>query len=326
MAKNPKEEKAKKAPKADKAKKVKKTEDTELPDNLLPQNILPMGERVEENKNIYISQRTYKRIRKFTKNKLSNESGGMLIGRVVEEMGKTNIIISGFVEAKYCEATPTTLKFTHETWEYVHSQIDSRYKGRKIVGWIHTHPDFGIFLSEYDKFIHENFFSEAHQVAYVIDPIQKIEGFYFWINGALERCKGFYIFDKTGVPIDIETPGDEPEETKRGSVFSFKNILIALLSVAVAFLIFANISANKQIKQLQTQQDNLVNSANQALAMIQQEVWQQSAEMQELRDILTEAGIIVEPTVPETTDETTGQTTDETTGETTSNEGGAVNE
>jgi proteasome lid subunit RPN8/RPN11 len=151
MAKNPKEEKAKKAPKADKAKKVKKTEETELPDNLLPQNILPMGERVEENKNIYISQRTYKRIRKFTKNKLTNESGGMLIGRVVEEMGKTNIIINGFVEAKYCEATPTTLKFTHETWEYVHSQIDSRYKGRKIVGWIHTHPDFGIFLSEYDK-------------------------------------------------------------------------------------------------------------------------------------------------------------------------------
>ena len=60
------------------------------------------------------------------------------------------------------------------------------------MGWIHTHPNFGIFLSEYDRFVHENFFSEEYQVAYVVDPIQSIEGFYFWINSKLEKCKGFY--------------------------------------------------------------------------------------------------------------------------------------
>ena len=138
---------------AKKAKKQnKKAPVNELPENMLPQNILPMGERVEENKNIYISQAVYKEIHKFTKNKTTNESGGMLVGTVIEEFGKTNIVISGFVEAKFCEATPTTLKFTHETWEFVHKEIEKKHKGKKIVGWIHTHPDFGIFLSEYDKF------------------------------------------------------------------------------------------------------------------------------------------------------------------------------
>ena len=232
---------------AKKAKKQnKKAPVSELPENMLPQNILPMGERVEENKNIYISQAVYKEIHKFTKNKTTNESGGMLVGTIIEEFGKTNIVISGFVEAKFCEATPTTLKFTHETWEFVHKEIEKKHKGKKIVGWIHTHPDFGIFLSEYDKFIHQNFFSEAYQIAYVVDPIQDIEGFYFWINGNIEKCKGFYIYDKTGTQITVDAGKDETSEEKAPEpLFSIKNILIAILSVAVIFLIFSNISSNR---------------------------------------------------------------------------------
>ena len=178
-----------------KKSRAKRSAVADLPDNMLPQNIIAVGDHVEENKNIYISQSVYKEIHKFTKNKTTNESGGMLVGSVIDEFGKTNIVISGFVEAKFCEATPTTLKFTHETWEYVHKEIERKHNGKKIVGWIHTHPDFGIFLSEYDKFIQQNFFSEDHQIAYVVDPIQHIEGFYFWINGNIEKCKGFYIYD-----------------------------------------------------------------------------------------------------------------------------------
>lgn len=328
---------------AKKAKKqTKKAPVNELPENMLPQNILPMGERVEENKNIYISQAVYKEIHKFTKNKTTNESGGMLIGTIIEEFNKTNIVISGFVEAKFCEATPTTLKFTHETWEFVHKEIEKKHKGKKIVGWIHTHPDFGIFLSEYDKFIHQNFFSEAYQVAYVVDPIQNIEGFYFWINGNIEKCKGFYIYDKTGTQITVDTGKDEISEEKAPKpLFSIKNILISILSVAVIFLIFSNISSNKQLgklekeqEKLETQQVTLTNNANQALMQMQQLIAAQDTEIEELREILKEAGIIVEPETPvepeddtttdagtENTEQgTTDTTTDVTTSETTSEE------
>lgn len=327
---------------AKKAKKqTKKAPVNELPENMLPQNILPMGERVEENKNIYISQAVYKEIHKFTKNKTTNESGGMLVGTIIEEFGKTNIIISGFVEAKFCEATPTTLKFTHETWEFVHKEIEKKHKGKKIVGWIHTHPDFGIFLSEYDKFIHQNFFSEAYQVAYVVDPIQDIEGFYFWINGNIERCKGFYIYDKTGTQITVDTGKDETSEEKAPEpLFSIKNILIAILSVAVIFLIFSNISSNKQLEKLEKEQEKLeiqqltlTNSANQALMQMGQLISAQNTEIEELREILKEAGIIVEPETPvvpdedtttetgtENTEQGTTDTTDVNTGETTGEE------
>ena len=223
-----------------------------------------------------------------------------MVGSVIDEFGKTNIVISGFVEAKFCEATPTTLKFTHETWEYVHKEIERKHNGKKIVGWIHTHPDFGIFLSEYDKFIQQNFFSEDHQIAYVVDPIQHIEGFYFWINGNIEKCKGFYIYDKTGVEITVGPEKEIQDSESKSSMFSFKNILLAILSVAVVLLVFANISTNSKLKEIEKQQITLTNSANQSLAAMQQQIWSQSVEIQELQSVLKEAGIIVEPTEPET--------------------------
>ena len=275
-------------------KNNKKALQPELTENMLPQNILPIGDRVEENKNIYILQSVYKEIHKFTQNKTTNESGGMLVGTILEEFGKTNIIISGFVEAKYCEATPTTLKFTHETWEYVHKEIEKKHPGKKIVGWIHTHPDFGIFLSEYDKFIHQNFFNEDYQVAYVVDPIQKIEGFYFWINEKIEKCKGFYIYDKTGAKITVDADKEEVTVAKESSIFSIRNVLIAVLAVAVMLLTFSNISTNQKLSKLEEQQKTLAESANQSLSYMQQLIWSQADEIQKLKNALTEAGIVVE--------------------------------
>ena len=280
----------------------KKALQPELTENMLPQNILPIGDRVEENKNIYILQSVYKEIHKFTQDKITNESGGMLVGTVLEEFGKTNIIISGFVEAKYCEATPTTLKFTHETWEYVHKEIEKKHPGKKIVGWIHTHPDFGIFLSEYDKFIHQNFFNEDYQVAYVVDPIQKIEGFYFWINEKIEKCKGFYIYDKTGAKITVGADKEEAAVAKESGIFSIRSVLIAVLAVAVILLTFSNISTNQKLSKLEEQQKTLGESANQSLSYMQQLIWSQADEIQKLKNALTEAGIVVESSATEPQD------------------------
>lgn len=264
-------------------KKSSKKDIVEQFDNMLPQNILPIGEKVEEDKRIYISQKVYKEIHKFTKDKTTNESGGMLIGTVIEEFGETNIAINGFIEAKYSEGTPTTLKFTHETWDYVHKEMERKYQTQKIVGWIHTHPDFGIFLSEYDKFIQENFFKEDSQIAYVVDPIQGIEGFYFWINGRIERCKGFYIFDKTGVKITIDT-GHEEDDVQRAepSPFSFKNILLGILSAAIVILLIMNISLNNKVKEIDSQQRTLTDSANTSLYMMQQQIAALSSKIDEL--------------------------------------------
>ncbi len=214
-----------------KKKRNKKVEN----EAVLPQNILPVGERVLDNKNIYIHQSTYAKIHRFAANKTENEHGGILVGRVVNEMGKENTIIEGFIEAKYNEATPTTLTFTHQTWEYFHSEIEKKYKDAKIVGWIHTHPNFGIFLSENDRFIQQNFFTDKNQVAYVVDPIQSDEGFFFWVDNKLELCPGFYIYDKVGTKIKLleknKKTEEQPEVTEKTKVTPILIVLILLLAV-----------------------------------------------------------------------------------------------
>lgn len=233
-------------------KKADKKQTMILEKGTLPQNIVLIGEQAPEDKRVYIYQKAYKQIHKFTQDKTKVESGGVLLGRTETEFGKTNIIIVGFVEAKYTEATATTLTFTHKTWEHIHSEAEKQYPGEKILGWIHTHPDYGIFLSEYDKFIQSNFFSGEDQIAQVVDPIQKIEGFYVWINGNIERCKGYYVFDATDIPITLEPSkeegtkkeeGDKPKtnEDKRSTItivfFSFCFALIFILCMTMLGMI-----------------------------------------------------------------------------------------
>ena len=54
-----------------------------------------------------------------------------------------------------------------------------------IVGWYHSHPGFGIFLSEHDRFIHRHFFGEPGQIALVIDPLAHVEGLFAWVGHEL---------------------------------------------------------------------------------------------------------------------------------------------
>ena len=57
-------------------------------------------------------------------------------------------------ETRFAEVT-----FTHQTWAKINAEMDTKFSKLSIVGWYHTHPDFGIFLSDRDRFIHEHFFS-----------------------------------------------------------------------------------------------------------------------------------------------------------------------
>lgn len=226
---------------------------------MLPQNIISIGEQEHRDKNVYLQQNVYKNIHRFTTDKTINESGGILVGDVIEEFGKLNIIVNGFVEARYCEATPTTLKFTHETWEYFHKEIDKNYQGKKIVGWIHTHPDFGIFLSEYDKFIQQNFFKEPFQIAYVIDPIQNKEGLYIWINENIEKCVGFYIYDKASVKISIEeiTEDKVDDNMKQKEEKSFSIITNTAIIILFSIIIMLGIKVYQQDQIIYRLDDDL---------------------------------------------------------------------
>jgi hypothetical protein len=65
-----------------------------------------------------------------------------------------------------------------------------------MVGWYHTHPDWGVFLSSMDLFICEHFFNKPLDVAIVLDPIREERGIFHWEQSPerqMSQAAGFYL-------------------------------------------------------------------------------------------------------------------------------------
>ncbi|HEX8103653.1 MAG TPA: Mov34/MPN/PAD-1 family protein [Solirubrobacteraceae bacterium] len=131
------------------------------------------------------------------------EVGGVLVGRVAAEGSLP--MVTGAIEALKADEQRATLTFTQDAWEHVHRTLDETFpEGTQIVGWYHSHPGFGIFLSEHDLFIHRNFFSGASQIAVVVDPLACTEGAFVWRDGQIEP-----LFERP-TPTGWQAQGVEP--------------------------------------------------------------------------------------------------------------------
>ena len=219
-------------------------EETEQTEGVqLPMNFLTFGEVENNDVKVYIKQDVYKALEELAASDTTKELGSILLGSYSQELGKTHVIISGYIEAKYTDASASTLTFTHDTWEYVHAQHEEKFPQEKIVGWQHTHPSYGIFLSNYDMFIQENFFNLPFQIAYVIDPLQNLRGFFQWKNGRIEKLKGYYIYDEVGTPIKIEqTKVKKEEKPAPAGVSKGTKVLLTVLCIATVLLSVFSVS------------------------------------------------------------------------------------
>jgi proteasome lid subunit RPN8/RPN11 len=136
---------------------------------------------------IFLYESVLEEILDYSEADLTRELGGFLLGGVFEDQ-RPYIEIRHFLPAVDARSQHSSLTFTHETWSTMHRERDRRFPRDMVVGWHHTHPNFGIFLSEHDKFIHRNYFSEPWQVALVVDPRRQEFGFFQWRGAEIEDC------------------------------------------------------------------------------------------------------------------------------------------
>lgn len=145
---------------------------------------------------IYLDRETADLIERHALRDTSVELGGILLGKecLDEKTGLPFVMVTKSLEAKHYENTQASFTYTHDSWEEITRDRDRLHPDLDIVGWYHTHPDFGIFLSSHDQFIHRHFFAQPLQVAYVVDPIRQTRGFFQWRDGELEEVEGYYLF------------------------------------------------------------------------------------------------------------------------------------
>jgi proteasome lid subunit RPN8/RPN11 len=121
------------------------------------------------------------------------EVGGILIGEVYKDKDGPFLEVSAAIVGEHTKNQGAQMTFTTETWAHVNRVKDERYPGARVVGWYHTHPRFGIFLSEMDRFIHKSHFPQPWTTALVVDPVQDVEGFFEWSGGEPRPVSEYWV-------------------------------------------------------------------------------------------------------------------------------------
>ncbi len=155
---------------------------------------------------LVINGQVARRIRQHARASLSAEICGVLIGQ--DRPGK--VAIEACIPGANAEEAGAHVTFTQDTWEHIYQVKDQQYPDHRIVGWYHSHPGFGVFLSDHDTFIHKNFFGSPGQVAWVYDPHSDEEGCFGWVDGRIERLSRVTFSDDRGGERVQESGRPEP--------------------------------------------------------------------------------------------------------------------
>ncbi len=138
---------------------------------------------------VYMEEAVLNNIKKLcTKNEL--EIFGYLIGNILKwndiiyVVIENQLFINGAVHShKY---STTQIEGTAGKYEKKFQKLKSKRNNEdlRIVGWWHSHPDFGCFLSSTDVETQRFFFPESYQVALVVDPVKKYYKFFSLDNNS----------------------------------------------------------------------------------------------------------------------------------------------
>jgi proteasome lid subunit RPN8/RPN11 len=120
------------------------------------------------------------------------ETGGLCLGRVLRDRDQDRLLISveETLVAEHAVAGliahgEAFLTFTPDAWREMVDTYLRKFPDLILLGWYHSHPGIGIFLSSMDRFIYDSFFIQPWQIAMVVDPIQRQAGVFVRHQGHL---------------------------------------------------------------------------------------------------------------------------------------------
>lgn len=191
---------------------------------------------------IFLDHATAEAVERHALRDTGVELGGILLGKecLDDQTGAPFVVVSRSLEARHYENTQASFTYTHDSWQEITRERDRLHPELDVVGWYHTHPDFGVFLSGHDLFIQRHFFGQPLQLAYVVDPVRQTRGFFQWRGGSMSEAGGFYLTAPRGDRLrlarlanDLENVRDAGGDSIPGGGFLSPRIeaeLIAMLS------------------------------------------------------------------------------------------------
>jgi len=111
------------------------------------------------------------------------ESGGILIGHPFVDIDDSSEIFTIVVDALPIQSENSSIGHYTVSPENISNTRQLIPDGLVSVGWYHSHPGHGVFLSGADMSIVRSIYSLPWQVSFVVDTIRGVKGFFHGIKG-----------------------------------------------------------------------------------------------------------------------------------------------
>ena len=131
----------------------------------------PLNDTAEQ---VYISSLALLKMLKHGKAGIPLEVMGLMLGDYVDDYTVKCIDVFAMPQS----GTETTIEAIDEAFQAkMHEMLKQTGRNEIVVGWYHSHPGFGCFLSSVDVNTQKNFEQlNPRFVAVVVDPIQSVRG------------------------------------------------------------------------------------------------------------------------------------------------------
>jgi proteasome lid subunit RPN8/RPN11 len=200
------------------------TGDGELPEGEDPalredERLLPLGKPAHDPRPV-MRYACLKQVLAHGQRSPDTEIGGVLLGEIWQCARGRVTEMREAVPAQHTDASLGHVTFSHESWQDIYEYMEKNAPELRLVGWYHTHPGFGVFFSEHDRFIQKNFFAGIGQVGVVIDPGREEVAAFETVEGEVTELRGIWIgaaeesaaaarqvLERLGFPAAAKDPG-----------------------------------------------------------------------------------------------------------------------
>lgn len=163
----------------------------ELPAALLRMKSVKTVDEIEfkkmpKSKKVLVKPEAIAKFLSYAASNHSREIASLLIGRLEGEY----LVILDVRHCKKSKGTASSVEISPEDMSEISESLD---RGSFVVGWAHSHPNFGTFMSSLDREVQgdfQNLFSDS--IALVLDPFKngKIEfNFYRLVDGEVKEIE-----------------------------------------------------------------------------------------------------------------------------------------
>lgn len=154
---------------------------------------------------VYLNMPVWRQLWQYACDNKDREIGGVLLGNLLKDQDSSALDIQAYLPGRYMEETLARLTFTHRTWNDINQRHIREHIDKRVIGWFHTHPGHGIFLSKHDLYIHQNYFKNTEQIAVVFDPVHNSAGFFQCQGNRVRQLREIHIYTLAGYAFDQNT-------------------------------------------------------------------------------------------------------------------------